>query len=328
MSKQRTILDPRFAALSVLIIDDIENTRKVLRAVLKTVGINNVTEASGAVEGYRIAKSVRPDIVFTDWDMPGATGLDFVRFIRNRPDSPDPMMPVILLTAHGNLDYVNAARDVGATDFLVKPFSPQRIAGRILDVVEGQRHYVVAPAYKGPDRRRANRPVISDRRLPDGQVCGVSLIPPDNLLAAKISGDAVNTDIALRKRFDSLRTLQSAADSSHQQQTIAAKTLYSLAGRALETMDAVTEILTGMADPLACYQRSETEGLPLWAARILVSLQRMMSNHNPEEVNMVALRLHLRALRAMLRTGSDPLAEKTAEELAIQIEIINRERRV
>ena len=325
MNTQGKILDQRFAALSVLIIDDIENTRKVMRAVLKTIGINTVYEASGAVEGYKIAINVRPDIVFTDWDMPGATGLDFVRFIRTRPDSPDPMLPVILLTAHGNLDYVTAARDVGATDFLVKPFSPQRIAGRILDVVEGQRHFVMAPAYKGPDRRRANRPVISDRRLPDGQVRGVSLIPPDNLLAAKISGNAVNADIALRKRFESLRTLQSAADLSHQQQTIAANTLYSLAGRVLEAMDAVSEMLTGMADPLTCYQQSETDGLPPWATRILASLQRMMSEHNPGEANPVVLRLHLRALRAMLRAGSDPLAEKTAEELAIQIEIMERE---
>ena len=327
MTSQGNVLNPKLGILSVLVIDDIENTRKVMRAVLRTIGINTVYEAPGAVEGYQLVKTMRPDIVFTDWDMPGATGLDFVRFVRSRPDSPDPMMPVILLTAHGSLDYVTAARDVGATDFLIKPFSPQRIGRRILDVVEGQRFFVMAPGYKGPDRRRAKKPVVNDYRSPDAPVPGVTLIPPDNLLAAKISGDAAAIEAAQHRRIESLRALQSAADPDSRQQADVGSTLYSLAGRALEAMDAVTEILSGMIDPLASLRRAEAEGLPPWAIRIILSLQRMMSERGLEEADPVALRLHLRALRAMLRAGSDPQGAKIAEELASRIEMLNRDRR-
>ena len=49
-----------------------------------------------------------PDIVFTDWQMPGESGLDLIRYIRERPDSPDPLLPVILLTANGDADMCSA----------------------------------------------------------------------------------------------------------------------------------------------------------------------------------------------------------------------------
>ncbi|MEI7605994.1 MAG: response regulator [Rhodospirillaceae bacterium] len=321
------MLNPGFASLSVLIIDDIANTRQVLRAVLRAIGINHVVEASGAVEGFQIAKTEAPDIIFTDWDMPGATGLDLVRLIRSRPDSPDPMMPVILLTAHGNREYVTLARDCGATDFLIKPFSPQRIGARILDVVGRQRPFVLAPDYKGPDRRRAKRSVAVDRRSPQSPVPGVVLIAPDDLLAAKVSGDLASFESAQRCRAEALRALHNANNPDTREQAGVSGTLYTLAGRALEAMDVVAEMLAGMADPLTIFRRSGVEHLPPWAIRITASLQRLMSERSLEKTDPVVLRLHLLALRAMLRASHDAAAARTAEELATQIEMLENDRR-
>ncbi|MEI6558934.1 MAG: response regulator [Rhodospirillaceae bacterium] len=321
------MLHPGFASLSVLIIDDIANTRQVFRAVLRTIGINHVLEAPDATLGFQIVKTELPDIVFTDWDMPGVTGLDFVRAVRSRPDSPDPMMPVILLTAHGSRDYVTAARDGGATDFLIKPFSPQRIGNRILDVVSHQRPFVMAPAYKGPDRRRTRRLVVTDRRMLHSPAAGVILIPPDDLLAAKVSGDLASFESAQRCRTVALRTLQSAEAAGTGDLAGVSGSLYALAGRALEAMDVVAEMLSEMADPLTTLRRTGLEDLPPWATRITASLQRMMTDRSLEATDPVVLRLHLLALRAMLRTGLDPGAARTAEDLATQIEMLGHDRR-
>ena len=152
------------------------------------------------------------------------------------------------------------------------------------------------------------------------------LIPPDDLLAAKVSGDPTGFESACRRRAEALRTLYQATAPDLRLQAEVSNTLYSLAGRALEAMDAVTERLSGMADPLAAFRRSETEDLQPWAIRIIASLQRMMSERSSESTDPVALRLHLLALRAMLRADCDAQAARTAEELATQIEMMNRDR--
>ena len=63
---------------------------------------------------YRVIQAEPPDLVFTDWQMPGESGLDLIRYIRERPDSPDPLLPVILLTANGDAEHVLRARKAGA----------------------------------------------------------------------------------------------------------------------------------------------------------------------------------------------------------------------
>ena len=96
--------------------------------------------------------------MFTDWQMPGESGLDLISYIRERSDSPDPLLPVILLTANGDAEHVLRARKAGADDYLVKPFSLSRIIDRVTRVVTKQRPFIVSSVYKGPDWRRVSPP--------------------------------------------------------------------------------------------------------------------------------------------------------------------------
>ena len=81
-------------------------------------------------------------------------GIDFVRLLRNSPDSPNPMVPVIIVSGHSTAGKVGEARDAGANEFLVKPVTARGVIDRIQRVIENPRAFVRAEDYFGPDRRR------------------------------------------------------------------------------------------------------------------------------------------------------------------------------
>jgi DNA-binding NtrC family response regulator len=85
-------------------------------------------------------------------------GIDFVRLIRNSRDSPNPMVPVIMITGHSTIRRVAEARDVGVTEFLSKPVTARGVIERINRVVENPRSFVRTGDYFGPDRRRRQAP--------------------------------------------------------------------------------------------------------------------------------------------------------------------------
>ena len=81
-------------------------------------------------------------------------GEQFVRRLRDPRRSPDPFVPVILLTGFSELRRVRAARDFGVTDFLAKPVSAKTLYARLAALVERPRPFVRTRTYFGPCRRR------------------------------------------------------------------------------------------------------------------------------------------------------------------------------
>ena len=94
------------------------------------------------------------DLVVTNWQMSPVDGPMLIKWIRRSKESPDRFLPVIMLTAHADADMVQRGRDVGATEFLVKPFSVQSLCDRLVSIIERPRQFVLASEYFGPDRRR------------------------------------------------------------------------------------------------------------------------------------------------------------------------------
>lgn len=307
--------NPGYGQLHILVVEDVVHTRQVLRGILRHLGFSRVSEAGCASDAFELIRTTPPDIVLTDWEMPGGSGLDLVRMVRTRPDSPDPLMPVIMLTAHGSVEHVVACRDAGATDYLVKPFSPSRIASRITDVVERQRPFVCAPGYRGPDRRRSRRPIAGDRRSPVAPAPGVRLLPPDGLLAAKVSGDTAALDGALMLRQELLVSIAPQPDEL----TVSPEMLDHMVGMALAATDQFFDSLRRLAGPLEQLRRSSL-ALSASATRVVASLQRIAADPAGTVASQDAVRLHLMALRAILRAADDPRSLQVAEELASQIE--------
>ena len=97
---------------------------------------------------------MNPDIVIADWQMEPMNGIELTHEIRTNQLSPNRMAPVILVTGYSAITRVAQARDVGVTEFIVKPFSANDLAKRLAYVINKPRDFIDADGYFGPDRRR------------------------------------------------------------------------------------------------------------------------------------------------------------------------------
>jgi CheY-like chemotaxis protein len=143
-----------FEYLKALIVEDNSHMRALLRALLNSVGITDIAEAAqgqAAIEALRLR---RPDLVLTDLAMKPMDGLEFTRYVRNDQNSPNPFIPIIMITGHTEKHRVEAARDAGVTELLAKPITASNLFSRIAEIVERPRAFVRCDSYFGPDRRR------------------------------------------------------------------------------------------------------------------------------------------------------------------------------
>ena len=105
-----------------------------------------------------------PDLVLIDW-APNFDGIGLLNKIRTDPESLNPFVPVIMVTAHSEATRVIEARDAGMTEYLTKPVSAKRLYQRISAIVETERPFVRISEFFGPDRRRKKaEPKGQDRR--------------------------------------------------------------------------------------------------------------------------------------------------------------------
>ncbi len=112
-------------AKRVLIVDDDPAQRRILEECIKRLGLESRTTASGdqALEILTGAEKDDIALVLLDLVMPGAGGMAVLDRLRGMPGVP----PIIVLTAHGSIDTAIGAMRAGATDFVVKPASPERL---------------------------------------------------------------------------------------------------------------------------------------------------------------------------------------------------------
>lgn len=143
-----------FSALRVVIVDDNRFMQRVLSEMLIAMGINRIWTAYDGSAGFQLVHEIRPDLVITDWDMEPIDGESFVKLLRRAPQSPDPYVPVIMLSGYSEERRVHAARDFGVTEFLAKPLTAKALYARLVSAVERPRSFVKVEEYFGPDRRR------------------------------------------------------------------------------------------------------------------------------------------------------------------------------
>lgn len=140
--------------LYVMVVDDNEHARSLVRTILHSLGVRNLKLCAGAEAALGELATFPADIVVTDWEMPGVSGVELTRRLRTDPDSPNPYIPVIMMTGHTERAKVLQARDAGVTEFLVKPISSRLLCQRLQAVIDRPRPFVRAKSFFGPDRRR------------------------------------------------------------------------------------------------------------------------------------------------------------------------------
>ena len=128
--------------------------RSLLRALLNSAGIKQVVEASNGRAALTMLRENKSDLVLSDLAMKPMDGLEFTWHVRNDEHSPNPFVPIIMITGHTEKYRVQAARDAGVTEFLAKPITAHNLFTRIAEIVERPRAFVRCDTYFGPDRRR------------------------------------------------------------------------------------------------------------------------------------------------------------------------------
>jgi len=152
-----------FSDISVLVAEHNSYMRQTIRSILRTFNIGQIEEARTPENAWDAFCLHKPDVVFTDW-APGFDGMNLLKQIRRDDDSPNPFVPVIVVTSMSEKEHVLTARDLGMTEFLAKPFSPKLIYLRLRIIAEQPRSFVRTGDFFGPDRRRRQIAVDSNRR--------------------------------------------------------------------------------------------------------------------------------------------------------------------
>lgn len=117
--------------IKILIADDNENIREALACILKDEGYA-LWVAKDGLEALNKVKEISPDILFLDIMMPEMNGYDVCRIIKNDPDLKK--THVIMLTAKGQAAEQERGKEVGADEYILKPFSPLDILSRIRNI--------------------------------------------------------------------------------------------------------------------------------------------------------------------------------------------------
>ena len=111
----------------VLVADDSSTMRKIVIRSLQAVGVTEVTEAADGTEAIAKFQPGQFDMVLTDWNMPGKSGLEVVQDIRGR----DAKIPIIMVTTEAEKTRVVQAIQAGVSDYLVKPFTAETLREKL-----------------------------------------------------------------------------------------------------------------------------------------------------------------------------------------------------
>ena len=121
----------------ILIVDDTKDILLVVSRRLKSWGFEPLTASSGE-EGLALAEAHVPDLILLDIMMPKMKGRDVCTRLKANPRTAK--IPVIFLTALGLADHIKAGMDLGADDYIVKPFEPSELKDRITIVLARHAH--------------------------------------------------------------------------------------------------------------------------------------------------------------------------------------------
>ena len=140
--------------IKVLVVEDNQHFRLLIRTVLQALGVREVVEAVDGENALELLANFKADLVIADWKMEPMDGIAFAKSIRTGAKSPNPYLPIIMVTGFAEAKLVMQARDVGINEFLAKPISAKMLMSRILAVLQRPRPFVKTGEYFGPDRRR------------------------------------------------------------------------------------------------------------------------------------------------------------------------------
>ena len=141
-------------SLSILVVEDNQYMRKMIRNLLVNCGIKTIYEAADGIAALDCIRTLAPDVVVLDWEMPLLSGAELVRIVRSPGVFPIPDVPIIMLSGHGERWRVIEAVRLGVNEFLIKPVSTKALYDRLISIVIKPRPAVQLGEYYGPQPRK------------------------------------------------------------------------------------------------------------------------------------------------------------------------------
>jgi two-component system chemotaxis response regulator CheY len=123
--------------MKILVVDDFPAMRRITKKLLRDLGFHNTLEADDGDAALPVLRSGSVDLLVTDWNMPGMSGIELLRMVRADADLAS--LPVLMMSAESGRERIIEATRAGVNGYLVKPFAAvtlkdamERIFGRVV----------------------------------------------------------------------------------------------------------------------------------------------------------------------------------------------------
>lgn len=117
--------------MRIMLIDDSQTMRKVQKTILSQLGYNDIIEAKDGQDALSQIGATAPDLILLDWNMPNLDGMGFLTRFRQS----NKKTPVIMVTTEAEKSRVLEAIKAGVNNYVVKPFTPDALSGKIKDTL-------------------------------------------------------------------------------------------------------------------------------------------------------------------------------------------------
>lgn len=166
MSSLNSFIDIYFmSSFTILVVEDEDAIREMLTIVLGQSGFLPIA-AADVQDAQRVLNDTMPDLILLDWMLPSISGVEWARRLKKEPIYRE--LPIILLTARGEEDDKVRGLEIGADDYMTKPFSPKELVARIRAVlrrsgkIQGSAHIALGDLILDTEQHRLS---IGDKQL-------------------------------------------------------------------------------------------------------------------------------------------------------------------
>jgi two-component system chemotaxis response regulator CheY len=122
--------------MKILLVDDSQTMRRIVKGVLKELGFTHTVEADNGQRALELLKAEKVDFIVSDWHMPEMTGIELLKAVRASEEWKD--LPFLMVTAEGKSQQVLEAVKNQVSNYVVKPFTPATLEDKIKKIFEGK----------------------------------------------------------------------------------------------------------------------------------------------------------------------------------------------
>ena len=121
--------------MKIIVVDDFSTMRRIIKNILRQLGLNNVQEADDGATAWPKIQSEPFDLIITDWNMPKMSGLELLKNIRNDDNLKD--IPVLMVTAEALKENIIEAVKAGVSNYIIKPFTAETMQEKLEKIFGG-----------------------------------------------------------------------------------------------------------------------------------------------------------------------------------------------